>query len=75
VAEHVNNDKVVVQIMDTRGKIIRRMNNGNIAKSGNTYRFIWDGTDMTGKRAGAGIYIVRVSGASVVLAVNAILMP
>ena len=47
--------KIVLQIFDQQGKLVRTLLNGNTIPQGN-YTVVWDGNDNSGRRLAAGMY-------------------
>ncbi|MBN1895993.1 T9SS type A sorting domain-containing protein [bacterium] len=56
-------DRISVQILDVRGKIVRNLIQGKVMTAG-LQRIAWDGTDESGSPAASGVYLYRISGAS-----------
>ncbi len=48
-----------LSIFDTRGRLVRSLFDGNLDPG--THHITWDGKDASGRKAGSGIYIYRLS--------------
>ena len=59
-------------VYDLSGRVIERLVEGYRAPG--TYRTAWNGRDMTGRRAGQGIYFTRLSGPGVLMSRKLILI-
>lgn len=54
------NDEVTVAVYDLRGRRVAVIRSGRLAVG--EHRFVWDGRDARGRRAPAGVYLLRVAG-------------
>lgn len=50
-----------LEIHDVTGRLVARLNPSEVSGS---WRAVWDGTDTSGRRAGPGIYFIKIEGRS-----------